>query len=91
MRSEVLPNAPIPAVVVDSERFLKVKKMFERPLKNQLKVAKIVLLNKIDTVTSDDLDQIESDIRGFGFDGKVIRVRADTGEGMEGILEVMEL
>lgn len=79
------------AVVVDSERFLKVKKMFERPLKNQLKVAKIVLLNKIDTVTSDDLDQIESDIRGFGFDGKVIRVRADTGEGMEGILEVMEL
>ena len=60
-------------------------------LRNQLKVAKIVLLNKIDTVTSDDLDQIESDIRGFGFDGKVIRVRADTGEGMEGILEVMEL
>lgn len=77
------------AVVIDSERFLKVKKMFERPLKNQLKLAELVLLNKIDTVSSEDLDQIESDVRGFGYDGKIIRVRADTGEGMEDILEVL--
>lgn len=70
------------SVVVDCERFLKVQKMFERPLKNQLKIAEVAMLNKIDTVSSEDLDKIESAIRDLGYAGPVRRIRGDTGEGI---------
>lgn len=70
------------SVVVDCERFLKVQKMFERPLKNQLKLAEVAMLNKIDTVPSEDLVRIEEAIRGFGYSGPLARIRGDTGEGI---------
>ena len=77
------------AIVVDCERFLKVKRMFERPLRNQLKVADIALLNKIDTASPEDLDTIEDDLKGLGYDGPTARIRGDTGEGMERFSEAL--
>ena len=77
------------SVVVDCERFLKVQKMFERPLRNQLKLAEVAMLNKIDTVTSEDLDRIEVAIRELGYEGPMARIRGDTGEGIgEAIMEM---
>ncbi|MBE6517159.1 MAG: hypothetical protein E7Z67_03115 [Thermoplasmata archaeon] len=77
------------SVVVDCERFLKVQKMFERPLRNQLKLAEVAMLNKIDTVTSEDLDRIEVAIRELGYEGPIARIRGDTGEGIgEAIMEM---
>jgi G3E family GTPase len=77
------------AIVVDCERFLKVKRMFERPLRNQLKVADIALLNKIDTASPEDLDTIEGDLKGLGYDGPTARIRGDTGEGIERFSEAL--
>ena len=79
------------AVVIDCERFLKVRKMFERPLRNQLKVADIALLNKIDTVPERDLDLIAEGLKEFGYGGAVVRVRGDTGEGMDAFAEAADL
>lgn len=79
------------AVVIDCERFLKVRKMFERPLRNQLKVADIALLNKIDTVPERDLDLIAEGLKEFGYGGAVARVRGDTGEGMDAFAEAADL
>lgn len=79
------------AVVIDCERFLKVRKMFERPLRNQLKVADIALLNKIDTVPESDLDLIAEGLKEFGYGGAVARVRGDTGEGMDAFAEAADL
>ena len=79
------------AVVIDCERFLKVRKMFERPLRNQLKVADIALLNKIDTVPESDLDLIAEGLKEFGYGGAVARVRGDTGEGMGAFAEAADL
>ena len=77
------------SVVVDCERFLKVQKMFERPLRNQLKLAEVAMLNKIDTVASEDLDRIEVAIRELGYEGPIARIRGDTGEGIgEAIMEM---
>ncbi len=72
-------------VTVDCERFLKVRMMFEHPLKNQFKVADAVLMNKVDTVSAEDLDAIEAGVREIGYGGKVIRIRADSGEGMDAV------
>ena len=79
------------ATVVDCERFMKVRKMFERPLRNQLKVADIALLNKIDTVPPEELDTITDALKEFGYDGPVARIRGDTGEGIEVFAEAARI
>lgn len=79
------------SAIVDCERFLKVQKMFERPLKNQLKLSEVAMLNKIDTVSSEDLEKIESAIRGLGYDGPIRRVRGDTGEGIPEAVAEMKI
>ncbi len=78
-------------VLIDCERFLKIRKMFERPLKNQMKCADIVLLNKIDTVSENDLKEIEDGVKSFDFNGKILRVRGDIGEGVSDMMEVVGL
>ncbi|MDR2866441.1 MAG: hypothetical protein LBV13_03445 [Methanomassiliicoccaceae archaeon] len=70
-------------IMVDAERILKVKKMFERPLRNQISVADLVLINKIDTVPQTEADEIEAFIRSLGHDGQIMRVRADTGMNID--------
>lgn len=75
--------------VMDCERFLKVERMFERPLRNQLKMADIALLNKIDTVPPEDITAIEGELRKLGYDGPTARINGDTGEGIEAFTEVL--
>jgi len=77
------------AIVVDCERFLKVKRMFERPLRNQLKVADIALMNKVDMISDADADTIEGELKGLGYGGPVVRVNGDTGEGIEAFAEAI--
>ena len=77
------------AAVMDCERFLKVERMFERPLRNQLKMADIALLNKIDTVPPEDITAIEGELRKLGYDGPTARINGDTGEGIEAFAEAL--
>jgi len=76
-------------IMVDAERILKVKKMFERPLKNQLSVADLVLINKVDTVTEDDVKDIESLLRDMSYNGPVLRVQADSGKNIDKAAEMI--
>ncbi|NLL95288.1 MAG: hypothetical protein GX224_06015 [Thermoplasmatales archaeon] len=77
--------------IVDAERFGTMKRMFERPLRNQLSVAGHVLLNKVDAVDADGLAGIEEAIRGFGYAGPIYRARADTGEGLDALFRGLGL
>lgn len=76
-------------IVTDAERFMKMKMAFERPLRNQLNVADVVLINKIDTVTAEEADEIEKAIREFAYTGKILRTQAESGENMDKILDVI--
>jgi len=74
-------------IVVDAERFLKIRKMFERPLKNQVAVANLVLINKTDTVSNEEADGIEEHIRSLRYEGPILRVQADKGVNMEQVTQ----
>ncbi|MCL2143230.1 MAG: hypothetical protein FWH44_03120 [Methanomassiliicoccaceae archaeon] len=76
-------------IMVDAERFLKVKKMFERPLRNQLSVADVVLLNKVDTVTPKEQDEIEKELRALSYAGPVLRVQADKNVNIDKVTEMI--
>lgn len=78
-------------IVIDAERYDRMRRMFERPLRNQLQVADLVLLNKIDTQDGDGLDSMEGSVRSLGYEGPVLRVQADNGTNMERIPEVLRL
>lgn len=78
-------------VVIDAERFGTMKRMFERPLKNQLSVAGHVLLNKVDAVDTNALAEAEESIRAFGYDGPIYRVQADSGEGLDALFRGLGL
>jgi len=77
-------------VVVDAERFMKSWKMFERPLQNQLGVADLVLINKMDTVSPQEIEEISSKIRDFGYEGPLLPVQADKGINMEQMMRIFE-
>ncbi len=77
------------AIVVDCERFLKVKRMFERPLKNQLKIADIALLNKVDMISPEDVEVIRGELKNLGYEGPSATVNGDTGEGIDRFAEAL--
>ncbi len=77
------------AIVVDCERFLKVKRMFERPLKNQLKVADLALLNKVDMISPEDVEVIKGELKDLGYGGPSATVNGDTGDGIEKFAEAL--
>lgn len=78
-------------IVIDAERFEKMKRMFERPLKNQLEVADRVLVNKVDSVNAKEIESITNSIRGYGYTGPMSNIRADTGEGMDAVTSELGL
>jgi len=76
-------------IMVDAERFLKVKRMFERPLRNQLSVADLVLVNKVDTISSEEADEIEEHLRAWSYTGPILRVQADNGTNIKKAAEMI--
>lgn len=79
-------------VVIDGERFLRLRTMFERPLRNQLEMADLVLINKVDVISQQDLRSIEDNIRSFfKYAGKILCARGDTGEGIPAVLKEIGL
>ncbi|MDR0791438.1 MAG: hypothetical protein LBE47_02745 [Methanomassiliicoccaceae archaeon] len=76
-------------IMVDAERILKVRRMFERPLRNQLSVADVVLLNKVDTVAGDEINEITALLRSMGYNGPVMNVQADKGIGIDRVTELI--
>jgi len=75
--------------VIDAERFLKMKRVFERPLKNQMNISDAVLMNKTDTQDDWTLDDIERDIRNMRYGGPILRINAELGTNIEGVMDVI--
>jgi len=76
-------------IMVDAERFLKVRRMFERPLRNQLSVADVVLMNKTDTVSQNDAAEIERCLREMSYNGPIVRVQADKRVNIREVTEMI--
>jgi G3E family GTPase len=82
-------TAMFTTIMVDAERILKVRRMFERPLRNQLSVADVVLLNKIDTVSQSEIDEITSLLRSMSYNGPIMNVQADKRIGFDKVMEMI--
>ena len=76
-------------VVIDAERYLKIKRMFERPLKNHLRSANAVIINKADLVEGSVITEIENDVREMGFEGPVFSASAENDVNMDRVVETV--
>lgn len=76
-------------IIIDSERYPVIVKALERPLKNQLRAANVIILNKMDRVKPEALDAIERSIREMGLETKVIPSSATDGTNLDKVVEAM--
>ena len=76
-------------IIVDSERFEVITKALERPLRNQLKAAQVIILNKMDRVSPEALASIEAKIRSYGVNALIIPASATEGRNLDKVVEAM--
>jgi len=76
-------------IIVDVERYEVISKALERPLKNQLKAAQIIILNKMDRVKPEVLLDIEARIRALGIKALIIPASATEGTNLDQVVEAM--
>ena len=76
-------------IIVDAERYEVISKALERPLKNQLKAAQIIILNKMDRVKPEVLSDIEARIRALGIKALIIPASATEGTNLDQVVEAM--
>lgn len=75
--------------VIDAQRFEIMKKVYARPISHHLEIADLVLINKVDAVPREKIPSIEEGIRGFGYEGKIMEICADSGKGLDEAMKVM--
>jgi len=76
-------------IIVDSERFEVITKALERPLRNQLKAAQVIILNKMDRVSPEALASIEAKIRSYGVNALIIPASATERSNLDKVVEAM--
>ncbi len=76
-------------VVVDAVRFPLILKALTVPLKNQLKAADLIVINKIDESGPEAIQVVKSSLDELGIRKRTITVSAVTGENLDQVVEAM--
>ncbi len=70
------PQRILSFVIIDVVRFPSVFKALSRPLSSQIRTADVILMNKIDAISSEMLASVEADIRSIDDSASIIAVSA---------------
>jgi G3E family GTPase len=76
-------------IIVDAVRYPLIVKALERPLKNQLKAANVIIINKLDEVNESSVKGIEQSIRDLGLQTKIIPASATLGTNLNQVVDAM--
>jgi G3E family GTPase len=77
------------AIIIDAARFAVIFKALERPLKNQLRAADVIIINKMDEVDEETVKGIERSIRDLGLSTRIIPASATVGTNLDQVVEAM--
>lgn len=76
-------------VVVDAVRFPMIMKALANPLKNQLRSADVILINKIDEASASAVEEVRKNLEMLGYKKAVILASATAGTNLEEVVEAM--
>jgi G3E family GTPase len=76
-------------VVVDAVRFPLIMKALAVPLKNQLKAADVILINKVDQATEAQVAEVEESLRQLGVSKPMVRCSATAPINLDGVVEAL--
>jgi len=76
-------------VVIDAVRFPLIMKALAQPLKNQIKAADVILINKIDEASPAAVDEVVKNLGALGFKKKAIAASATAGTNLEEVVSSM--
>ena len=77
------------AIIVDAVRYPVISKALARPLKNQLKAADVIVINKLDEVDEAAVTSIEQSIRELGLQTRIIPASATLGTNLDQVVDAM--
>ncbi len=76
-------------IIVDAVRYPVIVKALERPLKNQLKAADVIIINKLDQVDEAAIRSIEQSIRDMNLKTKIIPASATLGTNLDQVVDAI--
>jgi G3E family GTPase len=76
-------------IILDAPRYAVIVKALERPLKNQLRAADVIVINKVDEVDQATVQSIEESVRDLGLSTPVIAASATAGTNLDQVVEAM--
>lgn len=76
-------------IVVDAVRFPLIMKALEKPLKNQLNAADIILINKSDEATPGAIQEVKDSLAQLGINKTVIVTSATVGTNLDDAVNAM--
>lgn len=76
-------------IILDAPRYAMIMKALERPLKNQLRAADVIIINKLDEVDAEAVAAIEKNIRALGLGTEIIPASATVGTNLDQVVEAM--
>ena len=77
------------AIIVDALRYPVIVKALERPLKNQLKAADVIIINKMDQVDEAAVRRIEQSVRNMGLQTRIIPASATLGTNLDQVVDAI--
>jgi G3E family GTPase len=76
-------------VVVDAVRFQLILKALTNPLKNQLNAADIILINKMDEASLEEVEEVKRSLQALGIEKTVIVTSATEKINLDPVVEAM--
>jgi G3E family GTPase len=76
-------------IIVDAVRYPVIVRALERPLKNQLKAANLIVINKLDEVNESAVKSIEQSIRDLGLQTRIIPASATLGTNLDQVVDAI--
>ena len=77
------------AIIVDAVRYPVIVRALARPLKNQLKAANLIVINKLDEVNESAVKSIEQSIRDLGLQTRIIPASATLGTNLDQVVDAI--
>jgi G3E family GTPase len=75
--------------LADAQRWLELYEVLEPLLESQIKSAELIIINKIDTVTSQELEQVTKAVSDLNPEAQIIKLSAYNQDDIAGLAEVI--
>lgn len=76
-------------IIVDAVRFNLISRAMPAPMERQLRIGDVIVINKIDEATKEQIQEVETAVRNMGLDKQMIMASALQRENVDSVAKAM--